>query len=65
MQLVSNPNQFDVLMTTNLYGTIVGNLICGLTGGAGLHSGMNFGDDVRTLLSFTFALGYTFLFDYF
>lgn len=33
MQLVSNPHQFEVMNMTNLYGTIVTNVICGLTGG--------------------------------
>ncbi|XP_055379103.1 isocitrate dehydrogenase [NAD] subunit gamma, mitochondrial isoform X2 [Condylostylus longicornis] len=44
MQLVSNPHQFDVMNLTNLYGTIVSNVICGLIGGAGLLSGRNYGD---------------------
>lgn len=44
MQLVSNPNQFDVLLTTNLYGSICSNVICGLIGGAGLYAGRNYGD---------------------
>lgn len=44
MQLVSNPHQFDVMNMTNLYGTIVSNVICGLIGGAGLLSGRNYGD---------------------
>lgn len=44
MQLVSNPSQFDVLLTTNLYGSITSNVICGLIGGAGLLSGRNYGD---------------------
>lgn len=44
MQLVSNPHQFEVMNMTNLYGTIVSNVICGLIGGAGLLSGRNIGD---------------------
>ncbi|XP_031629138.1 isocitrate dehydrogenase [NAD] subunit gamma, mitochondrial isoform X2 [Contarinia nasturtii] len=44
MQLVSNPHQFEVMNMTNLYGTIVSNVICGLIGGAGLLSGANYGD---------------------
>ncbi|XP_012270890.1 isocitrate dehydrogenase [NAD] subunit gamma, mitochondrial [Orussus abietinus] len=44
MQLVSNPHQFDVVLTTNLYGAIVSNVVCGLLGGAGLLAGKNFGD---------------------
>ena len=43
MQLVSNPWQFDVLVTTNLQGTIASNIICGLIGGPGLTAGLNFG----------------------
>lgn len=46
MQAVSNPHQFDVMNMTNLYGTIVSNVICGLIGGAGLISGRNYGDHV-------------------
>lgn len=44
MQLVSRPHQFDVMVMTNLYGTIVSNVVCGLVGGAGLLSGKNYGD---------------------
>lgn len=44
MQLVSNPHQFDVMNTTNLYGSITSNVLCGLVGGAGLFSGRNYGD---------------------
>ena len=43
MQLVSNPWQFDVMILTNLYGTIVSNLVCGLIGGPGVFSGANYG----------------------
>ena len=43
MQLVSNPWQFDVMVLTNLQGTIASNLICGLIGGPGLTAGGNFG----------------------
>ena len=32
------------MLTTNLYGSIVSNVICGLIGGAGLYSGKNYGD---------------------
>lgn len=48
MQLVSNPHQFEVMNMTNLYGTIVSNVICGLIGGAGLLSGGNYGDYVSS-----------------
>lgn len=44
MQLVSKPHQFDVMIMTNLYGSIVSNVVCGLIGGAGILSGRNYGD---------------------
>lgn len=44
MQLVSKPHQFDVMLMTNLYGSIVSNVVCGMLGGAGLLSGRNYGD---------------------
>lgn len=50
MQLVSNPHQFDVMNTTNLYGSITSNVLCGLVGGAGLFSGRNYGDHVSIIL---------------
>lgn len=42
-QLVSNPNQFDVMVMPNLYGNIVSNIGAGLVGGAGLCPGKNVG----------------------
>lgn len=42
MQLASNPHQFDVLVTPNLYGNIVDNLGVGLVGGAGIVPGESF-----------------------
>ena len=42
-QLVSNPNQFDVLLLPNLYGNIFTNIACGLVGGPGITSGRNYG----------------------
>jgi len=36
MQLVSKPQQFDVMVMPNLYGNIIDNLAVGLVGGAGL-----------------------------
>lgn len=38
-QLVSNPDQFDVMVMPNLYGNIVDNLAAGLVGGAGVVTG--------------------------
>ena len=45
MQLVLNPWQFDVIVTTNLFGDILSDLIAGLVGGLGLAPGANIGDD--------------------
>ena len=42
MQLASNPHQFDVLVTPNLYGNIVDNLAAGLVGGAGVVPGESY-----------------------
>ena len=44
MQLVSKPEQFDVMVLPNLYGSICGNLACGLIGGSGLTAGSNYSD---------------------
>lgn len=43
MQLVLNPNQFDVILTTNLFGDILSDLASGLVGGLGLAPGANIG----------------------
>ncbi len=43
MQLVTNPWQFDVIVTTNLFGDILSDLIAGLIGGLGLAPGANIG----------------------
>ena len=45
MQLVQNPNQFDVLLLPNLYGDIVSDLCAGLVGGLGIAQGANIGED--------------------
>lgn len=45
MQLVQNPNQFDVLLLPNLYGDIVSDLCAGLIGGLGIAQGANIGAD--------------------
>ena len=45
MQLVQNPNQFDVLLLPNLYGDIVSDLAAGLIGGLGVAQGANIGKD--------------------
>lgn len=46
MQLVLNPNQYDVIVTTNLFGDILSDLCSGLVGGLGLAPGANIGKDV-------------------
>ncbi len=46
MQLVINPNQFDVLLLENLYGDIISDLGAGLVGGLGVVPGANIGDDI-------------------
>lgn len=44
MQLVMNPNNFDVIVTMNLYGDILSDLCAGLIGGLGLIPGANIGN---------------------
>uniref|UniRef100_A0A8C7I5E0 Isocitrate dehydrogenase [NAD] subunit, mitochondrial n=1 Tax=Oncorhynchus kisutch TaxID=8019 RepID=A0A8C7I5E0_ONCKI len=45
MQLVSKPQQFDVMVMPNLYGNVVSNVCAGLVGGPGLVPGANYGTD--------------------
>ncbi len=45
MKLVLDPWQFDVLVTTNLFGDILSDLAAGLVGGLGLTPGANIGAD--------------------
>jgi isocitrate dehydrogenase (NAD+) len=45
MQLVLNPWQFDVIVTTNLFGDILSDLIAGLVGGLGAAPGANIGKE--------------------
>jgi len=44
LQLVTRPEQFDVIVTENLYGDIVSDLCAGLVGGLGLAAGANIGE---------------------
>ena len=44
MQLVLNPEQFDILLTENLYGDIISDLAAGLIGGLGLAPSGNIGE---------------------
>jgi Isocitrate/isopropylmalate dehydrogenase len=45
MQLVMRPEQFDILVTTNLFGDIISDLCAGLVGGLGLAPGANIGEN--------------------
>jgi isocitrate dehydrogenase (NAD+) len=44
MQLVTKPQQFEVIVTENLYGDILSDLCAGLVGGLGVVPGANIGD---------------------
>lgn len=44
MQLVTDPWQFDVIVTTNLFGDILSDLTAGLVGGLGMAPGANIGE---------------------
>jgi len=44
MQLVINPAQFDVIVTTNMFGDILSDEASGLVGGLGLAPGANIGE---------------------
>lgn len=46
MKLVMDPQQFDVIVTTNLFGDIISDLCAGLVGGLGLAPGANIGKEV-------------------
>ena len=45
MQVVKSPEQFDVMLTPNLYGSIITAACSGLVGGAGVTAGGAFGKD--------------------
>lgn len=46
MQMVMDPNQFDVLLLENLYGDIMSDLGAGLVGGLGIVPGANIGEEI-------------------
>ncbi len=46
MQLVVNPERYQVIVTMNLYGDILSDLVAGLVGGLGVAPGANIGDDI-------------------
>lgn len=46
MQLVTRPQNYGVIVTTNLFGDILSDLAAGLVGGLGVVSGANIGKDM-------------------
>ena len=44
MRLVTDPERFDVILTTNLFGDILSDIAAGLTGGLGLAASANIGE---------------------
>jgi len=46
MQLVKKPNNYDIIVTTNLFGDIISDLTAGLAGGLGIAPGSNIGDEL-------------------
>lgn len=44
MKLVTKPEHFDIIITTNLFGDILSDLTSGLVGGLGVTAGANMGD---------------------
>ena len=51
MQLVTRPEQFDVLLCPNLFGDLLSDLCAGLVGGLGVAPGGNIGDHVAVFES--------------
>lgn len=45
MKLVTDPDQYDVIVSTNLFGDILSDLTSGLVGGLGVTPGANIGED--------------------
>jgi isocitrate dehydrogenase (NAD+) len=52
MQLVSRPQQFDVLVMGNLYGDLISDLGAGVVGGVSATAGINIGEGIRVYESF-------------
>ncbi len=46
MQLVKRPQEYDVIVTTNLFGDILSDLCAGLVGGLGLAPSGNIGEEI-------------------
>jgi isocitrate dehydrogenase (NAD+) len=51
MQLVLDPWQFDMIVTTNLFGDILSDELAGLIGGLGMAPGANIGADAAICLN--------------
>jgi isocitrate dehydrogenase (NAD+) len=51
MQLVINPAQFDIILTTNMFGDILSDECAGLVGGLGMAPGANIGSDIAVFES--------------
>src|SRR5438094_1538398 len=52
MQMVSKPQQFDVMVMGNLYGDIVSDLAAGVVGGISATAGINVGEGIRVYEAF-------------
>ena len=52
MNLVLNPQNYDVMVMPNLYGDILSDLCAGLVGGLGIIPGANIGKDMQYLRQF-------------
>ncbi|MES1903050.1 MAG: Isocitrate dehydrogenase [NAD] subunit gamma 1, mitochondrial, partial [Paramarteilia canceri] len=46
MQLLANPYNFDVILTSNLYGNIISNILTSLIGGPGIIPGWLYGPGI-------------------
>jgi homoisocitrate dehydrogenase len=44
MRMVTDPQRFDVILTTNLFGDILSDIAAGLTGGLGIAASANIGE---------------------
>lgn len=53
MQMVSKPEQFDVMLMPNLYGNVVTSIAAALVGGPGIPSGENHGENMYVFESGT------------
>ena len=45
MQLAKTPQQFDVMIMPNLYGSIINSIATGLVGGPGVTAGASLGSE--------------------